>query len=78
MMIKMVYYGLELFREYIVLMEKKLRNIIYCIYYVKIVIILMIFLEIMKSGYGWLFYKELVIMNMRKIFCKFFCDIISW
>lgn len=33
--------------------------------------------EIMKNGYGRSPHKESVIMNMRKIPCKFFCDIIS-
>lgn len=36
-----------------------------------------IFSEIMKNGYGRSPHKESVIMNMRKIPCKFFCDIIS-
>ena len=70
-------YGSEPLKEYIVSMEKKSRNIIYRIYYVKTAITSTIFSEIMKNGYGRSPHKESVIMNMRKIPCKFFCDIIS-
>ena len=76
-MTKTVHYGSEPLREYIVSMEKKSRNIIYRTYYVKTAITSTIFSEIMKSGYGRSPHKESVIMNMRKIPCKFFCDIIS-
>lgn len=74
---KTVHYGSEPLKEYIVSMEKKSRNIIYRIYYVKTAITSTIFSEIMKNGYGRSPHKESVIMNMRKIPCKFFCDIIS-
>lgn len=50
---------------------EKSRNIIYRIYYVKTAITSTIFSEIMKSGYGRSPHKESVIMNMRKIPCKF-------
>ena len=76
-MTKTVHYGSEPLKEYIVSMEKKSRNIIYRIYYVKTAITSTIFSEIMKNGYGRSPHKESVIMNMRKIPCKFFCDIIS-
>lgn len=50
---------------------EKSRNIIYRIYYVKTAITSTIFSEIMKNGYGRSPHKESVIMNMRKIPCKF-------
>lgn len=57
--------------------EKIKKYKIYRIYYVKTAITSTIFSEIMKNGYGRSPHKESVIMNMRKIPCKFFCDIIS-